>query len=102
MLQILDLNYLTAACFHVTDPLIEENNKCLMLTGTEFSGVMLMPGRPENSEGTLTIDALGSLIFGSKTVEEIAGEKGVIMTERLKGELKKIVPLSRIFLNEIV
>ena len=91
-----------AACFHVTDPLIEENNKCFLLTGTEFSGVMLMEGKPENSEGVLTVEALGSLIFGSKTVEEIAAEEGVSMTERLKGELEKIVPLSPIYLNEIV
>lgn len=102
LLQILELRCLMAACFHVTDPLIEENNKCFLLTGTEFSGVMLMEGKPENSEGVLTVEALGSLIFGSKTVEEIAAEEGVSMTERLKGELEKIVPLSPIYLNEIV
>lgn len=61
-----------------------------------------MEGKPENSEGVLTVEALGSLIFGSKTVEEIAAEEGVSMTERLKGELEKIVPLSPIYLNEIV
>lgn len=102
LLLLLKLNYFMGACFQVVDPIIEENNKILLLTGTEFSGVMLMEGKPEQSEGILTIEALGSLVFGSKTVEEIAQEEGVVMSERLKGELKKIVPLSKIYLNEIV
>ncbi|BDZ77186.1 GNAT family N-acetyltransferase [Claveliimonas bilis] len=102
MLLLLDLNYLTAVCFHVTDPLIEENNRCFLITGTEASGVMLMEGKEENSEGTLTVGALARLIFGAASVEEIAEEKGVKMSDRMKNELKKIVPLSRIFLNEVV
>ena len=102
MLLLLDLNYLTAVCFHVTDPLIEENNRCFLITGTEASGVMLMEGKEENSEGTLPVGALARLIFGAASVEEIAEEKGVKMSDRMKNELKKIVPLSRIFLNEVV
>jgi hypothetical protein len=35
-------------------------------------------------------------------VEEIMLEDGVEMTERMMGELKKIVPLSKIYINEIV
>ena len=61
-----------------------------------------MDSKIENSEGTLTIAALASLIFGSKTVEEICMEEGVEMTERMKEELRKIIPLSRIYLNEVV
>ena len=102
MLLSLKLNYFMGACFEVVDPIIKENNKILLLTGTEYSGVMLMEGKPEQSEGVLTIEALGSLVFGSKTVEEIAVENGVSMSDRLKEELKKIIPLSRIYLNEIV
>lgn len=67
MLMSLRLNYLTGVCFTVTDPLIEENNRCLVLTGTEFSGIMLMDAKPENSEGILPIRALTDLIFGVKT-----------------------------------
>lgn len=102
MLLLLDLNYLTAVCFHVTDPLIEENNKCFLITGTEASGVMLMEGKEENSEGTLTVGALTRLIFGEASVEDIVLEDGVEMSDRMKNELKKIVPLSRICLNEVV
>ena len=102
MLMSVHLKSLMAVCFHVTDPVIEENNRCIVLTGTEFSGVMLMDSKPENSEGTITIAALTSLVFGEKSVEEICQEEGVHMSERMKGEMKKIVPLNRIYLNEIV
>ena len=102
MLMSVRLKSLMAVCFQITDPIIEENNRCVVITGTEFSGVMLMDSKVENSEGTLTIGALTSLLFGEKTVDEIAEEDGVKMTERMKGELKKIVPLSKIYINEIV
>ncbi len=102
MLMSLSLKCLMAVSFHVTDPLIEENNRCIVMTGTEFSGVMLMDSKTENSEGTITIAALTSLLFGAKTVEEVCAEDGVEMSERMKGEMKKIIPLKNIYLNEIV
>ena len=73
-----------------------------MLTGTEFSGVMLMEGKPENSEGTLTVEALTKLVFGRVSPDEIGREPGVTVTERMKKELRKIIPLSPIYLNEVV
>ena len=66
-----------------------------MITGTEFSGVMLMDGKPENSEGTITVGALASLVFGVKTAEEICADGDAVMSERMKEELGKIIPLSR-------
>ena len=56
----------------------------------------------EDSEGVLTIGALTSLLFGFKTVEEIALEENVILTEHLSEELKKIQPFTRVYLNEVV
>lgn len=102
MLMSLRLTSFMGTCFQITDPLIEENNRCVMVTGTEFSGVMLMDGKRENSEGTITVAALASLVFGAKTVDEICGEDGVTMSERMKEELRKIIPLSKIYLNEVV
>ncbi len=102
MLMSLCLTTFTAACFTVTDPLIEENNRCIVITGTEFSGVMLMDGIEKNSEGTITIAALSSFLFGAKTIEEIKEEDGVALSERLCSELEKIIPLSKIYLNEVV
>lgn len=102
MLLSLRLKTLMAACFTVSDPLIEENNRCFTITGTEYSGVMLMEGKRKNSEGTLTAAALTELVFGAKDVRELALEEGVEMSPRLMEELQKIEPLSKIYLNEIV
>ena len=82
--------------------LIPENNRYVTMTGTEFSGLMLMDGKPETSEGILPVSALGELVFGAKTVEEISKEEGVSMSGRMESELEKIIPLSRIYLNEAV
>ena len=102
MLMSVRLKSLMAACFQITDPIIPENNRCVTITGTEFSGVMLMDSKPENSEGTITVAALASLLFGAKSVDEVCEEEGVQMSERMKGEMEKIVPLSQIYLNEVV
>ena len=102
MLMSLRLQSFMGTCFTVTDPIIEENNRCVMITGTEFSGVMLMDGKPENSEGTITVGALASLVFGVKTAEEICADGDAVMSERMKEELGKIIPLSRVYLNETV
>ena len=56
----------------------------------------------EDSEGVLSIAAFTSLVFGYKEIEEIAKEPGVFLTEHLIDELKKIQPLQKIYLNEIV
>lgn len=102
MLMSLRLRSLMAVSFQVTDSLIPDNNRYITMTGTEFSGLMLMEGRPETSEGVLTIGALGELIFGAKSIEEICQEPGVTMSERMMSELQKIIPLSGICLNEAV
>lgn len=102
MLMSLRLKSLMAVSFQVTDSLIPENNRYITMTGTEFSGLMLMDGKPETSEGTVTISALGELVFGAKSVEEICKEEEVSMSERMASELKKIIPLSKIRLNEAV
>ena len=102
MLMSLKLKSLMAVSFQITDPLIPENNRYVTMTGTEFSGLMLMDGKPETSEGILSVSALGELVFGAKTVEEISKEEGVSMSGRMASELEKIIPLSGIYLNETV
>ena len=102
MLMSAALRQLAAFCFQVTDPIVEENNCCLVVTGTEYSGIMLMDGKEENSEGTITVAALSSLLFGARSAEEISREEGVRLSARLCGELGKIVPLNKIYLNEVV
>lgn len=102
LLSAVSLKELTVVCFQITDPIIEANNRCVVVTGTEYSGVMLMDGVPENSEGTVTVEALAELLFGVKSVEEVCAEEGVSMSPRMQGEMKKLVPLSKIRLDEEV
>lgn len=102
MLSSVSLKELTAVCFQITDPIIAENNRTVVVTGTEHSGVMLMDGKEENSEGAVTVEALGELLFGVKTVKEICLEEGVSMSDRMKEEMQKIIPLSKIRLDEEV
>lgn len=102
LLMSVGLSGLCVACFRITDPLIPENNRCVVITGTEYSGVMLMDGKEENSEGTIPVSSLAAFLFGALTVEELRGEEGVEMSERLMGELGKIIPLKKIYLNEVV
>lgn len=102
MVMSVKVKRLTGVCFHITDPVIKENNRCAVLFGTESSGIMYMDGKPESSEGTITIAALTSFLFGAKTVEEVCEEEGVEMSDRMIYELNKIIPLSKIYLNEVV
>lgn len=102
MLMAMKVKSLMAVCFQIIDPIIEENNRVVVITGTEYSGLMLMDSKPENSEGIMTVAALTSLLFGAKTVDEVYKEDGVTMSERMKGEMEKIIPLSKIYLNEVV
>ena len=102
MLMSLKLKTLTAVCFTITDPLIPENNRCITITGTEYSGVLLMDGLQKNSEGTIPISALTSLLFGARSVDEICELEDVSMSERMKGEMKKFIPLKKLYLNEMV
>ena len=56
----------------------------------------------EDSEGVLPVADLAELIFGRVMPEELSDREGVILTEHLAGELKKITKLTRVCFNEIV
>ncbi|MDD2981599.1 MAG: GNAT family N-acetyltransferase [Hespellia sp.] len=86
--------------FAVLDPILHENSRIWHLSGDEKGNVIV--GESEDSQGALTIGALTSLLFGYKQVGEIAQEENVLLTEELMQQLKKIQPLEKIFLNEIV
>lgn len=91
--------------FAVLDYILPQNSKVWQIQGdhTETTASCTLEVKEtEDSEGVLTIGALTSLLFGYKTVEEIATEENVILTEHLSEELKKIQPLNQIYLNEVV
>lgn len=87
--------------FAVIDPLITENSRVWKLT-SGIGETELHVGETEDSEGVLPVADFTELIFGQVTPEELAGREGVILTEHLTGELKKITRLSRVCFNEIV
>ena len=58
--------------------------------------------KPETVKEQLTVAALTSLVFGVKTAEEICADGDAVMSDRMKEELDKIIPLSQIYLNETV
>ncbi len=87
--------------FAVIDPLITENSRVWSLTSRKGE-TGLHVGEAEDSEGVLPVAELTELIFGRVSPEELTGREGVILTERLVGELEKIIKLTRVCFNEIV
>lgn len=101
--------------FAVMDSILPQNSrvwrlqsKCLANVETvvenetdDVSGDLLVR-ETEDSEGVLSIAALTSLIFGYKSVEEVAEEPDVYLTQHLLDELKKIETFHAVYLNEIV
>lgn len=102
LLQTMRVRADLSVCFTVTDPLIRENDQCFLLTGTKDRGISVATEDRKNSEGTITIAALTCLLFGAKETGQIEADENVVLTGRLKTELEKIEPLTKIFLNEVV
>ncbi len=103
MLSFLKAKNTLSVCFQVTDPILSGNNRCLTLTGD--AGQFVAVGEAADaadSEGVLPAAALIKFVFGADTVEELAQEEGVSLSERMQEELGKLKSLSRIFLNEVV
>lgn len=88
--------------FAVLDSFLTQNSRIYRIQGGETTEWKVQVKETEDSEGVLTIGALASLLFGYHTIEEIAREEDVILTEHLKKELGKLQPLEHVWLNEIV
>lgn len=90
--------------FWLVDPVIRENNKLFMVKGNqERLVVRTKPSvRPENQVQMISVDALTSLLFGYKTIEEIQKEEKETFSEVFVREVRKLEPLDRIQINEIV
>lgn len=87
--------------FAIIDPIIIGNNRILIMEYNPSKQQMEVR-ETEDSDGVFTIAAFTSFIFGYRTLDSIAQEEGVILTEQLKHELGKVQVLEHIFLNEIV
>ena len=88
--------------FAVLDSILTQNSRIYRIQADETTGWKVQVKETEDSEGALTIGALTSLLFGYRGIEETAAKEDVILTEHLKKELRKLQPLERIWLNEVV
>lgn len=91
--------------FVLVDPVIRENNRLFLLKGNEEHLVVrtrtVVSGKHDAVQ-RISIDALTSLIFGYKPVGKIEEEERETFSEEFKAEIEKLLPLDRVFLNEIV
>lgn len=87
--------------FAVIDTIITQNSRIFKLySSAGESGIRVR--ETEDSEGVLPVAELTELLFGRMSIEEIKKRPGVILTDHLETELKKIVKLANVFLNEVV
>ncbi len=91
-----------SVCFCLTDPILPENHRCVCLSGTAEGALQVTDANPKDSEGTIPLAALTRLLFGRPDLKRAPGEAGANLSAHMQAELKKICPLSRIFLNEVV
>jgi hypothetical protein len=87
--------------FAVIDPWLHKNSRVFRLTSDGDTGKIRVR-ESEDSQGALTIGALTSLLFGYKSMEEIAQEEAVLLPAKLQEEFAKIRPLQDVYLNEVV
>ena len=91
--------------FVLYDPVIRENNKVFILRGNEEHIVVrtrpLVKGKYEDLQ-LISVDALLSIVFGYKEIEQIEKEEQEFFTEDFKNEISRLLPLNRVFLNEVV
>lgn len=86
---------------HVIDEFLLENSSVYQMTAKKGAAVHAEKVNQETNE-VISIAALTSVIFGYQTVEEALAVEGKEISGQLKRELEKIIPLSPIFINEIV
>lgn len=88
--------------FAVLDSLLVQNSRIWRICSKEGDAGRIRVRETEDSQGVLTIAALTSFLFGVKSIEEIEMEEGVFLSPYLRGELQKLEPLNRVYLNELV
>lgn len=91
--------------FVLYDPVVRENNCVFMLKGNEEHLVVrtrrVLAGKDDALQ-KISVDALASIVFGYKELEKIEEEEKEIFSAEFKEEISKIIPLSPVFINEIV
>ncbi|MEF9999238.1 MAG: GNAT family N-acetyltransferase [Lachnospiraceae bacterium] len=100
-LRFLEVREALCCCFTIEDSILEQNTQTFMIQG-DARGITVTKVVRSKSQGEISIAALTSFIFGDKTLEELECEEGISLSSHLQREFAKIIPFSRIYLNEIV
>ena len=87
--------------FAVLDPLIRQNSRVWRIVSGEDE-TELHVKETEDSQGAVTIAGFTEYLFGRITVQELAAQEDVVMTDSLAAELEKVTKLTEVFLNEVV
>ena len=91
--------------FVLYDPVIRENNCLFMLKGNEEHLVVRTRTAHTGKDDAvqkISVDALTSIVFGYKELEKIEEEEKEIFSAEFKEEIRKLIPLAPVFINEIV
>lgn len=91
--------------FELVDPVIRENNKIYMVRGNEERIMVrtkqIIKGK-YNGIQRISVGALTGILFGYKSLEKIEEEEQEEFSVEFKEAVRKINPLQKVFLNEIV
>lgn len=87
--------------FAVIDPVVTQNSRIWRLR-SEPGEKKIHVRETEDSEGVIPVAELTEFLFGGTPAEEIKKRQGVILSDHLESEMKKIIKPERVFLNEIV
>lgn len=91
--------------FELVDPVIRENNKIFQIRGNQEHLVArtrpLVKGKHENVQ-KISVSALTTILFGYKPIEKVEEEEQEMFSAEFKEQIGKLVPLDRVFLNEVV
>lgn len=105
LLECMNCKEETEFYFELVDPVIRENNKIYMVRGNEERIMVrtkqIIKGK-YNGIQRISVGALTSILFGYKSLEKIEEEEQEEFSVEFKEAIRKINPLQKVFLNEIV
>lgn len=105
LLEAMNCKEETEFYFELVDPVIRENNKIYMVRGNEERIMVrtkpIIKGK-YNGIQRISVGALTSILFGYKSLEKIEEEEQEEFSVEFKEAIRKINPLQKVFLNEIV
>lgn len=105
LLECMNCKEETEFYFELVDPVIRENNKIYMVRGNEERMMVrtkqIIKGKYAGIQ-RISVGALTSILFGYKSLEKIEEEEQEEFSTEFKEAVRKINPLQKVFLNEIV